>query len=76
MCLKIVPLIFYRTFVDNFCCNINIFNLLNHVKNVCIQEGSSNIHLIPQVITIMSYLHLILWIPSQRLLARFDNTLP
>ena len=38
MYLKIVPLIFYQNFVNNFCHDINIYILLNHFYNVCIHE--------------------------------------
>ena len=54
-------------FVDNFFYNVNICILLTIFK-VCIFKK----YLYLQYLL---YLHLILWIPSEKLLTRFDNVL-
>ena len=59
---------FSLTFFDNSYCTTSICIILYDILGLCIQENTHNF--CPCL-----YLHLILWISSARLSARFDNEL-
>ena len=74
---QISSLKFHLTFFGSFYCKLNIFIVLKIVFNVCMFKTTifvfNSTHL--YFYYLVHFLHLTLWIPSARLLTRFDNDL-
>ena len=78
MYYKIVLLTFRQTCVYNFFCNTNICILLNHLKRLMYSKKQSQyLYLVLYVANVLCpNFHFILWIPSERLMTRFDKEFP